>query len=144
MTRTTTPTPPLPAKVMREAVFWVRDQPPVRGSWSVHAGRPGVSTHDRCDDLDYTHGLCTDLSQALILTATDLGHEPVIWLTRRGPLDLADVDVTWDAAVRSAGLELGVAARFIVVTRKGWSVPATGARREWVNLRRPTPPNATT
>ena len=58
-----------------------------------------------------------------------------MWLTRAGPLDLQDVDAAWLAAARTAASEAGVALTMVVVTRRGWCDPRSGARREWKRLR---------
>lgn len=63
---------------------------------------------------------------------------PWLWLTREGGLDDApETDAAWAGAARTAGAESGVVSPFVVIVRNGWRAPATGARCEWVRLRRP-------
>jgi hypothetical protein len=62
--------------------------------------------------------------------------EPIlVWLTRSGPLELADVDAAWFAAARHAFAEAGAPLHFAVVNRHGWRDPATGGGRQWRRLR---------
>lgn len=59
----------------------------------------------------------------------------LVWLTRSGPLELADVDAAWFAAARHAFAEAGAPLHFAVVNRHGWRDPATGGGRQWRRLR---------
>lgn len=61
---------------------------------------------------------------------------PLVWLTRRGVLELEDVDAAWLSATRAAAAELGVEdLALVVVTRDGWWEPVTGSGRRWRRLR---------
>jgi hypothetical protein len=85
------------------------------------------------DDAD--HALRTDVVAALLRRTTRPGVEPVLWLTRPGPLDLQDEDAAWLAAARAATGEAGRALTMVVVTRKGWRDPRSGVQRTWRRLR---------
>lgn len=63
------------------------------------------------------------------------GGPLLVWLTRSGPLELADVDAAWFAAARHAFAEAGAPLHFAVVNRHGWRDPATGGGRQWRRLR---------
>lgn len=65
----------------------------------------------------------------------DEGGPLLVWLTRSGPLELADIDADWFAAARHAFAEVGAPLHFAVVNRHGWRDPATGGGREWRRLR---------
>jgi hypothetical protein len=63
------------------------------------------------------------------------GEPILVWLTRSGPLELADIDAAWFAAARHAFAEAGAQLHFAVVNRHGWRDPATGGGRQWRRLR---------
>jgi hypothetical protein len=65
----------------------------------------------------------------------EAGEPILVWLTRSGPLELADIDVDWFAAARHAFAEAGAPLHFAVVNRHGWRDPATGSGRQWRRLR---------
>ena len=60
---------------------------------------------------------------------------PVIWLTRMGELTVHDDDLGWLSACTAVCGEAGVEAPFVVITRRGWVAPVSGAQRSWVRLR---------
>ena len=103
----------------------------------LHVGVPGgveeVAAAAADDSLD--QALRTDVVAALLHRTRRPGFVPLVWLTRPGPLDLQDVDAHWLAAARSASAEAGIGLTLVVVTRRGWSDPRSGVRREWKRLR---------
>lgn len=104
----------------------------------LHVGVPGgieeVVAADPDDVLD--HALRADIVAALLRRTRRPGFVPLLWLTRPGPLELQDVDAQWLGSARTASAEAGVGLTLVVVTRRGWSDPRTGVRREWQRLRR--------
>ncbi len=106
----------------------------------VHAGVPGIQERSFAlgkQPLD--HALRTDVVEALVhgagQGATGAGAGGLVWLTRRGDLDVQDLDLAWAAAVRSAAGELARPLLFVVVNRRGWHEPDTGRSRTWQRLR---------
>jgi hypothetical protein len=103
----------------------------------LHVGVPGgveeVAVAEPQDALD--HALRADIVAALLRRTRRPGFVPLLWLTRPGPLALQDVDVRWLASARAASAEAGVGLTLVVVTRRGWSDPRSGVRREWKRLR---------
>jgi hypothetical protein len=121
-----------------------RQHPPL-----LHVGWPGtreeVFAAEPDDVLD--HALRCDVVHALLRGAGRhapvRGAVPMLWLTRRGPLEAGDLDLAWLAAARSATAEAGLGLTLVVVNRHGWLDPRTGVSREWKRLRdrtRPRPP----
>jgi hypothetical protein len=99
----------------------------------LHVGLPGVrqltvAAHPSVTD----HALRCDVLAAL-LAATDGDH--LAWLTRPGELTLHDVDAAWLAAALAAYAEAGRDLTWVVVTRRGWWDPRSGARRTWRRVR---------
>ncbi len=107
-----------------------RTVPPV-----VHVGVPGGPRrrfrirHDEPTD----HALRADVVAAMV--GRRAPQPPWVWLTRSGQLDLHDLDVQWLAAARTAYGEAGLDLTMVVVTRRGWRDPRSGASRTWVRLR---------
>lgn len=138
------PPPPAPAASLRRAVLdhltseHRRVFPP-----AVHVGTPGVpgAAVALCpadDQLD--HALRVDALEAMVRCVWQRGvTAPLAWLTRRGTLEVQDVDLAWTSAARAASTELALAAPLplVVVTRQGWHDPGTGAQRTWRRLRPP-------
>jgi hypothetical protein len=58
-----------------------------------------------------------------------------VWLTRPGELALHDLDVAWLSAAASAYAEAGADLTMVVVNRRGWRDPRSGAGQTWVRLR---------
>jgi hypothetical protein len=103
----------------------------------LHVGVPGgpeeVAAADPDEALD--HALRADIVAALLRRTQRPGFVPLLWLTRPGPLELQDVDVQWLASARTASAEAGLGLTLVVVTRRGWTDPRSGVRREWKRLR---------
>lgn len=85
------------------------------------------------DRLD--HALRTDVVAAMLRRHPASSPAPLVWLTRAGELCLQDVDAAWLAAARAATAEAGVPLTLVVVTRRGWWDPRSGATRTWRRLR---------
>ncbi len=99
----------------------------------MHVGVPGGAEEVFAvvPDEPLDHGLRTDVVAALLQRSRRGSVVPMVWLTRPGPLELQDVDAQWLSAARSAAAEAGVALTLVVVTRRGWVDPRSGARRVW-------------
>ena len=113
-----------------------RVHPPV-----LHVGWPGgpqdVFAETSEDRLD--HALRADVAAALLRGARRRAPVadamPLLWLTRPGPLQPVDVDLTWLAAARTSAAEAGVVLTFVAVNRHGWFDPRSDVRREWRRIR---------
>jgi hypothetical protein len=111
---------------------------------SVHVGTPGVpgaSVSLSPADRQLDHALRVDALQAMV-RCVRRQHDvttPLVWLTRRGTLEVQDVDLAWTSAARTASAELDLPEPLplVVVTRQGWHDPRTGATRTWRRLRPP-------
>lgn len=112
----------------------------------IHAGLPGEAvTSLSWDNHRLDHALRTDALEALLRrldrpAATGAGTGwclPFVWLTRRGTLELQDIDLLWSSAAGTAAAELGRAVPMVVVTRQGWCDPRSGTTRTWRRLRPP-------
>jgi hypothetical protein len=126
----------LAATLRRAVLDHVRTERRPRFAPLLHAGMPGAAEEvfaAPAEGLD--HALRTDVVAALLGRMRRPGAEPLLWLTRPGPLDLQDVDAAWLSAARSAGAEAGTDVTLVVVTRRGWADPRSGVRREWKRLR---------
>ena len=97
------------------------------------AGKPAGGRTTTIDhDPDWDHGLRTEVVGA----ALRAGHDPpYVWLTRSGPLTLADPDAAWLGPCVAAASERDHDVIFVVVTRHGWHDPATGSSRTWQRIR---------
>lgn len=101
-----------------------------RPPFALHAGDPGGSSVQMLvDEPDLDHWLRTEVVSALIRGA---GPTCVlVWLTRAGLPRWHDQDAAWVSPVLMAWGETRSAARFVVVTPRGWYAPLTGQRRQW-------------
>lgn len=105
---------------------------------TVHVGVPGaVQATLELGDQRLDHALRTDVVEAMVRRIRRPGPTPLVWLTRRGELDVQDVDLAWLAATRAAAGELGVVLPMVVVNRRCWREPSTGVGRTWARLRPP-------
>ncbi len=134
------------ARVLRGLVLQhVRAEPRRRFPALLHVGLPdGPETarpaHDPADD----HALRVEVLAAMLRRVGGLpdqrarpdATDPLLWLTRSGPLELQDLDAAWGAAARAACAELAMPpVPLVVVTRAGWWEPGTGSGRTWRRLR---------
>lgn len=107
-----------------------RTFPPVLHVGSLGDDHPGMAVDlPRAD-----HGLRTDVLGRLL----ELQDHPAppVWLTRVGFPHVHDLDLAWLAAASSAFAEAGTPLPwFVVVTKNGWTRPATGESRSWHRLR---------
>jgi hypothetical protein len=132
------PVDPAAARVLRRAVLdHARLERRRRFPVLLHVGVPGGSEEVFAIEPDepVDHALRADVVATLLRRGRRRGTVPMLWLTRPGPLDLQDVDVAWLAAARTASAEAGVGLTLVVVTRRGWTDPRSGVRREWKRLR---------
>jgi hypothetical protein len=98
----------------------------------LHVGTPGGRTTTIDHDPDWDHGLRTEVVGA----ALRAGHDPpYVWLTRSGPLTLADPDAAWLGPCVAAASERDHDVIFVVVTRHGWRDPRSGLSQEWTRIR---------
>ena len=110
----------------------------------LHVGTPGgpqdvfAPAHLDPDPLDpdpLDHALRADVAAALLRRHRSTSPAPLVWLTRPGELCLQDVDAAWLAAARTAAAEADLPLTMVVVTRRGWWDPRSGATRTWRRLR---------
>ena len=101
----------------------------------LHVGVPGAAEALFADVEPTDHGLRCDIVAAMLRRTRRGATTPLVWLTRTGDLDLQDVDVRWLASARAAYAEAGAMLLMVVVNRRGWRDPRSGARRDWVRLR---------
>lgn len=106
----------------------------------VHVGLPGAAVRrfELRRDEPTDHALRVEVVAAML--GRRPGPEPWadapwLWLTRSGELDLHDLDVAWLASARTAYAEAGADLTLVVVNRRGWRDPRSGAQRTWVRLR---------
>lgn len=66
------------------------------------------------------------------------GTVPLVWLTRM-PDGPDEEDLAWAAAVGFASGELGVRLDVVVVTRRSWRDPRSGAGQAWARIRPDSP-----
>jgi hypothetical protein len=96
------------------------------GAQTVFAVRPDETTD---------HALRADVVAAMLRRVRRPEETALVWLTRAGDLDLQDVDADWLAAARTAYAEAGVPLTMVVVNRRGWRDPRSGAGHQWSRLR---------
>lgn len=100
----------------------------------VHVGQLAGHRITLPADPSYDAGLRADV----LTRALDRGidEHTSIWLTRGGQPSVADVDLAWFAAARTAFGRHGVGDPAVhVVTRYGWLDVRTGASRTWRRVR---------
>jgi hypothetical protein len=102
----------------------------------LHVGTPGAAEAVFPDSETTDHGLRCDIVAAMLRRTRRGTAPPLVWVTRAGDLDLQDVDARWLASARAAYAEAGVPLVMVVVSRRGWRDPRSGAGRLWARLRR--------
>ncbi|CAB4721111.1 MAG: hypothetical protein F2667_10375 [Actinobacteria bacterium] len=131
------PVSPALAAVLRSAVFQLATTERRRVLPTLlHVGRPGgreVVFGASADDGPWDQSLRTDVVAAMLHRC---GPDPLIWLTRHGPLVDQDDDLAWLAAARAAAAEAEIPLTMVVVNRHGWRDPRTGVGRTWRRPRR--------
>lgn len=135
------PLPLLLQRVLRGAVInharteRRRVHPPV-----LHVGVPGgeVRSFEIRSDDDLDLALRVEVLEAMARASLEREVVPLTWLTRTesGP---DTEDLAWAAAVGAASGELGVRLDLVVVTRRSWRDPRSGAGRAWSRLRAAEP-----
>jgi hypothetical protein len=136
------PVPALLQRVLRRAVVdHATTEHRRRHPAVLHAGLPGagpahVRTFEVVPGERLDLALRTEIVEAMCRDSLAQDVVPLLWLTRapEGP-DLEDL--AWAAAVGCAGPELGVSLDLVVVTRRSWRDPRSGAGRAWHRLRAP-------
>lgn len=89
-------------------------------------------------DPDLDDALRTDITAALLrrVMSADAHTTILAWLIRTGELDTQDVDLASLRSLRAATAEAACGDfDFVVITRRGWRDPVTGAGQEWKRLR---------
>lgn len=131
------PVPYLLERVLRGAVVaHARSEPRRVHPVVLHVGIPSGPTRELelrpADRLD--HALRVEIVQAMARSCLAQGRVPLSWLTRPvvGP---DEGDLAWAAAVGAAGGELGVRLDLVVITRRSWHDPRSGATRSWTRIR---------
>jgi hypothetical protein len=134
----TEPLPPTIRGLLRRAVrdHAARERRPGGCPPALHVGVPGgrIASLYLADAEPTDPGLRTDLVAALRLRAGRAGDH-LVWLTRRGGLELQDVDAQWLAGARAAYDEAQAPLCFVVVTKHGWRDPRSGVGRTWARVR---------
>lgn len=106
----------------------------------LHVGVPGgrVCTFEIGPDERLDLALRIEVLEAMARASLDRDVVPLTWLTRTeaGP---DTEDLAWAAAVGAASGELGVRLDLVVVTRRAWRDPRSGAGRSWTRLRAAEP-----
>lgn len=87
------------------------------------------------DDEPSDHALRCDVVAAMVRRTRRPGPVPMVWLTRAGALETQDVDAAWLASARAAYAELGLPLLMVLVNRRGWRDPRSGAACTWRRLR---------
>lgn len=143
----TDPVAPATGRLLRRAVLdhitseSRRAFPPV-----VHVGLPAATVASLpLKDHHLDHALRADAIEAMarrVVVPRDAARADdavscLVWLTRRGALEVQDSDLGWASAACTAASELGRVLPMVVVTRQGWTDPRTGVTRTWQRLRPP-------
>jgi hypothetical protein len=133
------PIDPERRRLLRRAVLeHVRSHPGRAFPPVVHVGTPGgvVRRFTVRRDEPTDHALRADIVAAMLGRRADAPPQwPWVWLTRPGELALHDLDVAWLSAAASAYTEAGADLTMVVVNRRGWRDPRSGAGQTWVRLR---------
>lgn len=131
------PVPPALTRQLRRAVLeharadTRRVFPPVLNI----AATDGVGAQLPLLDHALDHALRTDLTEALCRRVRASTSGALVWISRTGELSVEDADLAWLAACRTAAAELDVTLRFVVINRRSWRDPASGAGCSWGRLR---------
>jgi hypothetical protein len=86
----------------------------------------------------FDHALRAEVVGAMLHRARSVTALPALWLARPGELSWHDLDAEWLAAALTAYAEASARLTFVVVTKRGWYDPRSGARRQWKRLRQRT------
>lgn len=104
----------------------------------LHVGMPGgaVRTFEIVPEEGLDLALRVEILEAMVRDSLAEGAVPLVWLTRMAQGADAE-DAAWAAAVGHASGELGVRLDLVVVTRRAWHDPRSGAGRSWARVRPP-------
>ncbi len=89
-------------------------------------------------DVPWDDGLRADVAAALLRRQRRLTADQawLAWLTRTGDLEPQDIDLAVLRSLRTASAEAGAPGfHFVVVNRRAWRDPVTGAGQAWKRLR---------
>ncbi|GAA4805515.1 hypothetical protein GCM10025786_05840 [Nocardioides caeni] len=132
------PLPRLLERVLRDLVV-AQARCPVaeedRSAATLHVGIPGRRPRRfRCESGGLDQALRVEIVEAMARDSLADGQVPLVWLTRApdGP-DLEDL--AWATSTGAAGAELGVLLEMVVITRRSWADPRSGAGRTWTRVR---------
>ena len=105
--------------------------------WRLHVGTPlrCRATYDAesADHLD--DALRVEVVSALLLRVRPECAHPMVWLTRPGFPSWHDLDAAWLGPSVRAFAEADLSLVMVVLTKRGWYDPRTGAGRTWQRLR---------
>jgi len=103
----------------------------------LHLGVPGgtMTVFALGEGEEADQALRADMVAAMVRRTRRPGPVPMVWLTRRGALEVQDVDLAWLASARMAYAELGLPLLMVIVNRQSWRDPRSGVHREWRRLR---------
>lgn len=106
----------------------------------LHVGIPGgpERTFEIVPEEELDLALRVEIVEAMARHSLGHGAVPLVWLTRMARGADAE-DLAWAAAVGHAAGELGVRLDLVVITRRAWHDPRSGAGRSWARVRPPRP-----
>jgi hypothetical protein len=106
------------------------------GAHVAVGGDPGDPVDGpRPDDPSLDDALRLAVLRALLCTARSLTGQPMVWLTRPGPIGWHDLEAAWLGPAHHAFAEAGLPLILAVVTKHGWYDPRSGVGRSWTRLR---------
>ncbi len=131
------PVPPDLARQLRQAVL-THNRSETRRIFppALNVAAPsGVSARLPLDDEEPTdHALRTDVVEAMC-RRVGASTSALVWVSRSGDLAWRTSTSTGWPPVAPPGPNLALSLHMVVVTRRGWSDPASGATRTWARLR---------
>lgn len=109
----------------------------------LHVGIPGgpTRTFEVLPEERLDLALRVEIVEAMARSSLGNGAVPLVWLTRMAQ-GAETEDLAWAAAVGHAAGELGVRLDLVVITRRAWHDPRSGAGQSWARVR-PAAPTAT-
>ena len=102
----------------------------------LHVGIPGGPARTFLSDPEERLDLAlrVEIVETMARHSLERDTVPLVWLTRMavGP---DTEDLAWAAAVGHAGGELGLRLDLVVITRRSWHDPRSGAGQRWARVR---------